>query len=331
MKRSELKLRSIIREHIQKSLITEKFGSQEAKELNKKAGIGGRWGKSMMQKLSTQHQIAWDLVDSSAFGRSPNGGSNVLNFFFVDRSKQNPFKGNSWDGTISAGLIGITQGKKVAGYNSSRFSQGNALGTVDKASNRAGSQAPGIHNFKRYSEVADAVITLDLSKVKGTAADKVENRKAAKEGATALMTAKDVLRKNKSRYESALTDRHAGAGLESVEKMLDLAHRMFSEALAKDVATLKSGFYEESWGGRFSEAQNLYRRMVDEYKKFVETAATAKKSAEKKVKDGGWDEGAYYKQRLPGISRSMQQYLQDFKSKMKQPAADRKIPIVRER
>jgi hypothetical protein len=326
MKKSEIKLRSIISERI-RSILNEKFGSQEAAALNKRVSSGGRWGDSMMQKLSKQHQIAWDLVDGSAFGNSADSGASVLNFFFVDSNKTNPFKGNSWDGTISAGLIGITQGKKVAGYNSSRFSQGNALGSVDKASSRAGSQAPGIHNFKRYSEVADTVITLDLSKVKGTAADKVENRKAAKEGAAALVSAKDVLKQNRSRYEEALTDRHAGAGLESVEKMLELAHRIFSEALDNDIKTLKSGFYEDSWGGRFDEAKNLYRRMVDEYKKFVEMAATAKKKAGKQV--DGWDEGAYYAKRLPGISRSMQQYLQEFKTKMKAPNADKKIPIVR--
>jgi hypothetical protein len=56
-------------------------------------------------------------------------------------------------------------------------------------------------------------------------------------------------------------------------------------------------------------------------------AATAKKKAGKQV--DGWDEGAYYAKRLPGISRSMQQYLQEFKTKMKAPNADKKIPIVR--
>lgn len=346
MKKSKTKLRSLVREHLQKNILTEKFGSRLVQNLHTKTNSGGRWSKSMISKLSKQYDIAWDIVTDDAVGNVANAGNKIINFFFVNQTKNNPFKGNSWHGTVYKGLIGVTVGKKVAGYAQSLFKWSvdkdnrgyDALSTGVKASDRAGNKIAGIHNFKRYREVADEVITIDLDKITGTAADKIENRKQAKAGATALMQAKDVLQQNKNRYDEILTKRHEGAGLESVEKMLDEAYTIFQSALADDIATLKSGFYVNSWRGRFEEAKNLYGRMVDEYKRFVEFAAEEKKSAAKEKKSAAnnvahdeWNERAYYAEKLPVISRSMQQYLQDFKSKMKKTNTDRKIPIVRQR
>ena len=322
MKRSEIKLRSLIREHIQKSLITEKFGSQEASYLNKKIKNDGGWGKSMLAKLSKQYEIAWDLIDGSAFGTSASGDGNVINFFFVNDSKKNYYAGNSWDTTIYRGLIGVTIGKKVAGYNHSRFSYSDNLSTGGKLSSRAGRQVAGLHNFKRYADVADEIITIDISKVKGTAADKIENRKLAKQGATALMKAKDVLAKNKARYDAALTKAREGMGLEEVQKMLEEAHAIYTSALSEDISTLKSGFYEDSWDGKFTNAQRLYENMVSKYKNFVEYADQAGKAK--------YDDN-YYKKELPKIVRQMEDLLKDFKKKIETPRAGKKYPIIRER
>ena len=62
-----------------------------------------------------------------------------------------------------------------------------------------GSQTAGVHNFKRYSEVADEVVTIDLRKANtGATAEKKADRKAAKQGATALMNAKEIAGKDEA-------------------------------------------------------------------------------------------------------------------------------------
>ena len=267
MKRSEIKLRSLIREHIQRSLITEKFGSQEARELNTRIKRNeGRWGMSMMAKLSKQYGIAWDLVDGSAFGKSPSGDSNIINFFFVDNYKENPFAGRSWETSISKGLIGVTIGKKLAGYDSTRFRTGKNLGTVSKASARAGSQTAGLHNFKRYSEVAETVITLDISKVKGTVGDKVYNRAEAKKGATALMSAKDIKNQNHKKYQQLIADKVAAAGPGELKKMLDEATAIVSKVFEFNTSQLQSGKYNRGWDN-YSTISSRYGDMVRLVKK----------------------------------------------------------------
>tara|TARA_Y100001938_G_C8005206_1_gene386933 strand:- start:28 stop:1005 length:978 start_codon:yes stop_codon:yes gene_type:complete len=277
MKRSEIKLRSIIREHIQKSLITEKFGSQEARDLNARIKRNeSRWGMSMMAKLSKQHGIAWDLVDGSAFGKSPSSDSNVINFFFVDKYKENPFAGKSWDTTISAGLIGVTIGKTLAGFDGSRFSKGRTLGKVSKASARAGSQTAGLHNFKRYSEVADTVITVDISKVKGTVGDKVHNRAQAKKGATALMANKDVVNQNMKRYKKALQNKIMDKGPDELKRLLDEATALTEKVFRFTTDMLKQGMYSTGWDS-YQTISNNYGNMVRAYENYVRDAAQFEK------------------------------------------------------
>ena len=226
-KMMKTEIKAMIKEELRKvlaeKLLAEKFESKKLAKLAAKLDMGRN--KNFFSAIARTYDLALDLVPDAAVGSRPDGNKQVINLFFVNKSKVNPFKGASWDGTIYPGLIGATIGKKHAYIARSRWNRedGARIGTTTKGSDRMGSQTAGVHNFKRYSEVADEVVTIDLRKANtGATSEKKADRKAAKQGATALMNAKEIAGKNRDRYEQMLRDRLAQSSPgDQIIKMVD--------------------------------------------------------------------------------------------------------------
>ena len=254
-----------------KRRITEKFASKKIQLLSKQRDFKSN---NFFNASANSYGIAWDKVPDSAVAMNkPNGGSNFLNFFFVEKRKSNPYAGNSWDGSVYEGLIGATLGKKSIYVNRSKWkSDGQpTTGVVTKPSQRM-AQVAGLHNFKRYSEVADKIWTIDISEIKDANKELKANRIESKKGATALMKAADMAKRNISRYNDAIAIKVAAGGPKDMDKMMDAATKLLTQTIAINTKLLKAGKYHSSWKD-YQTISNDYRRMVDTYKRYKDSAA----------------------------------------------------------
>ena len=99
---------------------------------------------------------------------------------FVNKQKKNPFAGyNDYNTTVYPGLIGVTRGKEKLHIVNDRYStrridkqarvageksvKGGFRGRSDRDAMGLGIQ--NLNNYKRFKEVADEVITLDLNQL----------------------------------------------------------------------------------------------------------------------------------------------------------------------
>ena len=179
MKKSEL--RKIIRESIKRILAERKKPLNEA-FVSKKLGM--MWKKMGNEKSffggsANTMDIAWDQVPDSAVkkGKKGNPSNDYMNFFFVNKTKENPY-GGRWYGSIHAGLLGATIGKQKlmtahshykTGTGKQSDSKGGRVSAIAKqkgASKRkfsdVGMNVDQLHNYKRFDEVADEVWTVKL-------------------------------------------------------------------------------------------------------------------------------------------------------------------------
>ena len=183
MKKSDF--RSLIREAIKKTIIesyskkmlTEKFAAKSAAKLaNKLSGSD----KQFFQGMANTYDIDWANAPETAFGTKANPAKNMINFFFVKSRQKNPYSGyNDWDVTIYPGLIGVTRGKeklhvsqgkyeldqftgkrkKSSGVSGEKTAKGGYRGRSDR--DAMGQALKNLHNYKRFNEVAEEVITID--------------------------------------------------------------------------------------------------------------------------------------------------------------------------
>jgi len=255
-----------------KRRITEKFASKKIQLLSKQRDFKGN---EFFSASANSYGIAWDKVpDSAVTMNKPNGGSNFINFFFVEKRKENPYAGNSWDGSVYEGLIGATKGKKSIYVNRGKWHSKNndaRTGVVTKPSQRM-AQIAGLHNFKRYSEVADKVWTIDISEIADANKELKANRIESKKGATALMKAEDMAKANIRRYNDAIAIKVAAGGPKDMDKFMDSATKLLSQTIEKNTKMLKAGKYHTSWKD-YQTISNDYRRMVDVYRRYKESAA----------------------------------------------------------
>ena len=208
MKKSQF--RKLIRETIaeviaqRSGLITEKFESKTAAMMFKKLE---RSDQNFFQGMANSYDIDWRNAPESAWGKGAN--PKLVNFFFVNKQKKNPFVGyNDFQTTVYPGLIGVTRGKEKLHIVRSRYdvlprvagektAKGGFRGRTDR--DAMGSGIQNLNNYKRFAEVADEVITLDLNQLPSAKQLKLD-RAEAKKGATALIDAKNVLEQNEDNY-----------------------------------------------------------------------------------------------------------------------------------
>ena len=152
-----------------------------------------------------------------------------------------------------------------------------------------GSQTAGVHNFKRYSEVADEVVTIDLRKANtGATAEKKADRKAAKQGATALMNAKEIAGKNRDRYEQMLRDRLAQSSPgDQIIKMVDAVTKMYTASIMKQVKMLKQKKVASGWNDSATLIMRAKRDIMQDFEYYLRAendAIRGKKSDKEMVK-----------------------------------------------
>jgi len=286
MKKSQF--RKLIRETIaeviaQKSgLITEKFESKTAAMMFKKLE---RSDQNFFQGMANSYDIDWRNAPESAWGKGAN--PKLVNFFFVNKQKKNPFVGyNDFQTTVYPGLIGVTRGKEKLHIVRSRYdvlprvagektAKGGFRGRTDR--DAMGSGIKNLNNYKRFAEVADEVITLDLNQLPSAKQLKLD-RAEAKKGATALIDAKNVLEQNRRRYTKLLQAKVLAQGPNALKEMLDEATAIVQKTVSFNTDMLKKGLVNRGWDN-FSSVSNIYNSMVSAYENYVREAASYNKSS----------------------------------------------------
>ena len=263
-KKKEVKLRKMIREEIAKSLIAEAFNSSKITALFQTMAPNDR---RFFDLTAKQKGFAWSDVEDSMISSTANPSDGNLNIFIVDAAKSNPYERSSEWGSVSKGLIGVTIGRKSMYWPKQRWSSpkspiGNQFGSID--------------NYKRYSEVADRVLSIPLLKIPSAASKQLARREAQK-GATALMTAKNIAATNQARYKAALTVKIAAQGSEGMDKILADATALVNTVLSKNIEMLKQGKYQTTWV-TYSSVTESYRRVVDDYVRYKKEFASAERN-----------------------------------------------------
>lgn len=262
MNKLEIKLRSLIREEIMKSLITEKF--QSAK-ITKLFNLMNSQDKAFFDTTAKTRGFAWSDVEDKDVANGANPSNDNMNIFIIDTDgATNPYAGAYEWTKLDKGIIGITIGKKSMYWPQRRYSSKGSM---------IGNKGQKLDNYKRYSETADRVLSIKLSDIP-SAKEKQAARAEAQKGATALMAAKDVIDTNHKRYKKALTMKIAATGAKGMDKMMAEAAKVVSQVINKNTAMLKKGKYQTSWD-TYASVTDAYRRMVDSYVRYKQEAGDA--------------------------------------------------------
>jgi len=288
MKKSEF--RKLVQETIaavlseQAGILTEKFESVSAGKLYGR--LKGNDAK-FFQGMAKTSNIDWAHAPEEAFGKGPD--SSKINFFFVNKAKDNVYNNGGWDYSVSPGLIGVTRGKEKLHVVSARWTankQKDKPGVSGEKSIRRksdkdamGQGLEGIHNYKRFVELSDEVITIDLKKIP-TTDDLKASRKEAQRGAAALVSAREVANANNARYKKALTIKVAATGAEGMDKLMADASKVVQQVIDKNTQMLKQGKYQTSWD-TYKTVTDRYSRMVDSYVRYKQEFAAEEKDKKK--------------------------------------------------
>jgi|TARA_R100000081_G_C4810411_1_gene170706 hypothetical protein len=274
-----------------KQTLNEKFESKTAAMMFKK--LSGS-DKKFFQGMANSYDIDWANAPESAWGKGAN--PKLVNFFFVNKQKVNPFAGyNDWQTTVRPGLIGVTRGKEKLHIVTDRYSatpkaageksvKGGFRGRSDRDAMGLGIQ--NLNNYKRFAEVADEVITLDLNQLPSATQIK-KDRAEAKRGATALLDSKKVLEQNRKRYTKLLQAKVLAKGPDALKKMLDEGTSLVDKVFKFNTAMLKKGMVSSGWDS-YQTVSNKYGNMVSAYENYVREAANYKKAAKKLVDLDDW-------------------------------------------
>ena len=187
-----------------------------------------------------------------------------------------------------------------------------------------GSNTENLHNYKRFAEVADEVITIDLTKI-GTSGGKKADRAAAKAGATALIDAKTTANQNRSRYETAIRDRLANSSPgDQIIKMVDAVTKMYTQSVNKQVAMLKKKKVSSGWNDSSTKISRSYRDIMKEFEYYLRAENQAIKGADRdkasKLKAGDkdtWSEEKYYQKEMIKYARSIQKEYKELAKALK--------------
>ena len=315
MKISKEQLKQIIREEYQ-NLITEKFASKNAAALAKKLS---NWDRQVFAALSKTYGLPWDAMDANSVTKIANPAQTQINFFF---------KGNT--------LIGVTKGKQFVDR------QGRKTGRPDKPSRTRGSMGndagpnweSGYYNsFKRVSQDATEVFSVDLTAFVGKddARDKRAARIEARKGATALMSARELVRANKDRY-ARLINQRASLGVDGSKDVLDgivdKAKNLFDQAVNKHLTMLKQGKVLGGWDNFYSTATYQMKNIMDEYQSYIRTVADVAKA--KEMEDGNLEKQLtieYYTKNQTTTAKSIAIKFKEFEKALNKLDAQTPIDI----
>ena len=140
-----------------------------------------------------------------------------------------------------------------------------------------GAGIQNLNNYKRFVEVADEVITLDLNQLPSAKQLKLD-RAEAKKGATALLDSKKVLEQNQKRYQKLLQAKILAKGPDALKKMLDEATALVDKVFKFNTEMLKKGMVSSGWDS-YQTVSGKYGNMVGAYESYVREAASYNKSS----------------------------------------------------
>ena len=287
--------RKIVKETIlnvlkeKKQALNEKFESKTASMMFKKLDGGD---KKFFQGMANSYDIDWANAPESAWGKGAN--PKLVNFFFVNKTKENPFAGyNDYQTTVRPGLIGVTKGKEKLHIVNDRYS----TRRIDKRARVAGEKSvkggfrgrsdrdamglaiQNLNNYKRFKEVADEVITLDLNQLPSARQIK-QDRADAKAGALALKDASKIKDQNMARYKKLLQAKILAKGPEAMKKMLDEGTALVDKVFKFNTEMLKKGMISSGWDS-FSTVSSKYGSMVSAYENYARELRSYKAAAKK--------------------------------------------------
>ena len=291
MSKIENKIRSLIKEEIQKILLQEKFQSRTLSYVFSKFGGGD---KKFFAQTAKNSGFDWANMPDDAIRQGANPSNNFMNIFLVDSRKENPFQ-TGWEGSIYPGIIGITIGKKSMYWATSRW-RGQGSG------NMVGNQGKKLDNYKRYNEVADTIYSIDLSKIPSNK-DIQAARAEAKRGATALLKAKTIKDQNLARYKKALQDAVAAKGPNELKKMLDDATKIVQKVFEFSTDMIKKDMSITMWDN-YNSVTSRYGDMVRAFENFAKETRNYEKS-----KKGGTEDGDnWYKDYVNRYAGEVKEY-----------------------
>jgi hypothetical protein len=267
-------LRNIIKEEIARSLLTEKFQSKKITALFQLMGGGD---KKFFDTTAKSRGFAWSDVEDANVLQGATASNDHMNIFIVDSRKPNPYSGQYEYGDISPGIIGITIGKKSMYWPRQRW------GADKSSSNMIGNQGKKLDNYKRYSKVADRVLSIALDDIP-SAKEKQAARAEAQRGATALMKNKNIADQNYKRYKKALQVKIFDQGPNELKRLLDEATKVTEKVFKFTTDMLKKGMMSTGWDSYQTISSN-YGSMVRAYENYVREAAGYEKSKTKDTAD----------------------------------------------
>ena len=331
MKRSEL------RQLILDELLTEKFASPIIASINNRTNQM----RNFWNSTANSYGIAWDKVKDEHVSTGANGGRNFINIFFVAKGTENPYGEFTYyyeDGKRQAkprtfwrdGLLGITIGKKVIGWDGDYYwaSRRNAERkkkarvNEDPKNNQKGGIGVDekVWNFKRMKEVATEVFNIDINAVQNWNREIKQLRAEQKSGAIALQGNKEILDDNKRRYKNAVR-KIKEAGVEGKEfgivmQHLEEAEKILGDELQIKIKDTRNNVVYKGWDTPFGLAINYHSDMVKMFEDFQRYAQQMKA----KAKEGGDDEDYYsdswYKSYLTDIALKVKALKAEFDKRM---------------
>jgi len=250
-----------------------------------------RWNKGIAQEFYNYTKVKLDKVEDHDLlevdpkvAYKQKGGTKVK-FFLIDNEKQSPYTEDSYDGRIQPGLIAVLNGNNdFMGSVYRRFSseKGRVLTKTDKADSlgvdkrRKGYGATGLSSAKRIADFADRaiVVDVDLLKQRYSAEKEVEQRKAAKKGATAFKSNKDFKAENIARYREILANKAAKLPLDKMVKdAIDKLADQIKEGLSRNerdrFGEIIIGRSPKGREGTLKDASRHMTSILDEYDRYV--------------------------------------------------------------
>jgi len=297
MKKSEL--RKLIKEEV--SLLQEGFISKTMANLANKYFKSNEYYKSQFfSSVSKKFNIEWDKVPEEAIEKitgnltKVNPNENQLCFWVITKEKENP--NNKYGlGTLRPGLGAVTRGKKFLDESGGIANKNKNMGNLTKPVGAAGGYTDSklINNFKNLKIHSDIVYVLDLNKIKSdTVGGKRDARNNAKQGATALLTpkqVKDIAYSNMQRYKEILVSRKANISEDKfikhienyINKLSNVVINYIKSGANGDENNSKFRIYaakNDNWG---TDPGSLLNRILDLYSNAITQAKWMNKYKQK--------------------------------------------------
>ena len=263
-------LKSIIRES--KLILNEKFASRKIQSLFGKVGKYGK-DKSFLDGMARQYGIQWDqLTDDMVKGPDTRIDNKGIDIVIATKDVQLPATSTyDWRTNLGSGqLLAVTvKGKRVWVGNGVKTGAGSGRSFI-------GLDKRGFNSIKDIMKIDGAqVYHLDPDEAARGAKQKIEDRKAAKEGASALMDARKMKQDNMLRYRKALQIKAGEAGKGAIVKMLEEATKLYEKALQEKLTKMKAGFIprDSYYADTLKTISSRYQYMVRAFEEYMRAGA----------------------------------------------------------